>query len=67
MVCFFPGPVGFIPLGGAIRTLPDGTRADHRCVQADSLTEEQVSEYKEAFSLFVSVLSPRFQLQRELT
>jgi Ca2+-binding EF-hand superfamily protein len=25
--------------------------------QADSLTEEQVSEFKEAFSLFVSTLS----------
>ena len=26
--------------------------------QADSLTEEQVSEFKEAFSLFVSILFP---------
>lgn len=26
--------------------------------QADSLTEEQVSEFKEAFSLFVSLLHP---------
>jgi Ca2+-binding EF-hand superfamily protein len=30
-------------------------------LQADSLTEEQVSEFKEAFSLFVSL--PRRSLQ----
>lgn len=28
--------------------------------QADSLTEEQVSEFKEAFSLFVSQFRPQF-------
>ena len=34
------------------------------CVaQADSLTEEQVSEFKEAFSLFVSSLLPGHQLR----
>jgi Ca2+-binding EF-hand superfamily protein len=30
------------------------TATDRLFVQADSLTEEQVSEFKEAFSLFVS-------------
>jgi hypothetical protein len=31
--------------------------ADRISQQADSLTEEQVSEFKEAFSLFVSLLN----------
>lgn len=45
------------PLCGAIRTviLEEIVRiADLVTFKADSLTEEQVSEYKEAFSLFVS-------------
>lgn len=35
-------------------------------LQADSLTEEQVSEFKEAFSLFVSAASLFAQPQRRL-
>lgn len=45
------------PLCGAIRTviLEEIVRVtDLATFKADSLTEEQVSEYKEAFSLFVS-------------
>lgn len=33
-------------------------------MQADSLTEEQVSEFKEAFSLFVSTLRPHLCYMR---
>ena len=35
----------------------------HYFMQADSLTEEQVSEFKEAFSLFVNILRSDFVRQ----
>ena len=41
----------------------DKQNADCQCIQADQLTEEQVSEFKEAFSLFVSTLHLDFAPQ----
>lgn len=55
------------PLCGADVPVPLAAYTDC-CLQADSLTEEQVSEYKEAFSLFVSRrIHPRGIVEHALT